>query len=542
MHRSYRFARRSFLAGIGGAFGLKVLLGNLEAMAQGVKPPPRFFAMHWPVGTIKYAFLPNGGVKPNGVGTIDTWSPILQPFKDRGLDADMSLFWGLRDFGQFNGGAHESGTAMSVTGTVCPDIRYNAGQPNDGVAGGPSWDQIILNDVKDDASTGAVSMLRPGVGYANALCDERVDLLATSPRCLSYSHKTQVIAAGQAQGKMVTEHIPLLPTLSPAQLYMELFAGLMPGGSTPENMAAARILLLQRKSVLDLCLRELDDLKSLAPASESSKIDIHADICRTIERQVSDYLNGAVELNGCMIPTPPDPAVVGQTAYTMSMEAVDNPSAADDQLHEAVGKLHCSVLLAALQCNLISTATFQWSPGTNHVSFKGLKPDNPSGFFMHHPVSHKIIGKGRETYFDAPPNPNDAALVANVEFMINVHKWYNERTADVIKTFKEATDPFGGNMLDQTVIPYFTETAMATHAVGPKAAMFFGGKALGMQHGKYVNFEEETGDRLGARPQLDFWATIAQAYFRSTDLAPYLAGRTFATTPTPIEGLWLKPT
>ena len=33
--RSYRFARRAFLAGIGGAVGLKVLLRNLEVAAQG---------------------------------------------------------------------------------------------------------------------------------------------------------------------------------------------------------------------------------------------------------------------------------------------------------------------------------------------------------------------------------------------------------------------------------------------------------------------------------------------------------------------------
>ena len=31
----YRFRRRSFLAGIGGAFGLRILLDNLEASAQG---------------------------------------------------------------------------------------------------------------------------------------------------------------------------------------------------------------------------------------------------------------------------------------------------------------------------------------------------------------------------------------------------------------------------------------------------------------------------------------------------------------------------
>jgi hypothetical protein len=153
------------LAGIGGAFGLKIMLRDFEAMAAGATSPPRFLAIHWPVGTIKYAFLPNGGVKPTGVVTLTDFSPILQPFKNKGLDTDMSLFWGLHDLGATNGaGGHEGGTPMSTTGTGCPGTRLNGGEADDGVAGGPSWDQIILNEVKDDPTTGAVAMTRPGIG------------------------------------------------------------------------------------------------------------------------------------------------------------------------------------------------------------------------------------------------------------------------------------------------------------------------------------------------------------------------------------------
>ena len=54
------FARRSFLAGIGGAFGLETLLRNMEAAAQGAGAPPRFLMMHWPVGTIRDQFIPSG--------------------------------------------------------------------------------------------------------------------------------------------------------------------------------------------------------------------------------------------------------------------------------------------------------------------------------------------------------------------------------------------------------------------------------------------------------------------------------------------------
>lgn len=536
MPKSYRFARRSFLASVGGAFGLQMLLRDFEAMAAGATSPPRFLVMHWPVGTIKHQFLPNGGVKPNGVGDITQWSPILQPFKDKGLDADMSLFWGLKDFGAANGaGGHEGGTPMAATGTGCPGTRLNGGESDDGVAGGPSWDQIILNDVKASAETGAVAMTRPGFGYANAICDQRIDAQETSTRCLSYSHKTADVPAANRPGN-VTEHVPLLPELAPAQLYTKLFSGFMPGGSTPENQAAAKLALIQRKSVLDFSLRELHRLKTLAPASEYQKIDIHAEACRKVEMQVSDLLNGnIVTPSGCKVPAAPNPSVKGQSGSSNPYGANDVPEA-DDEVHEAIGKLHAGVLLAAMQCDIITTGTFQWSPGTNHVSFKGLRPDEPSKIFMHHPISHKI-NLPREQYFDAPPG--DATLQAIVQFLANVNRWYNDKTADIINLFKSAEDPFGGSMLDSTVIPYFSEVAMTTHQRDPKAALFFGGKALGMQHGKYVNFEESNG--TGNRPHVDFWATVAQAFFRSTDPASLLGGREFATAPQPIEGFWTKP-
>src|SRR5690349_13671819 len=124
--RSYRFARRSFLAAIGGAFGLESMLNGFEAMAAGVGAPPRFLMTHWPVGTLKWAFLPNDGAKPNGVGSITKYSQILQPFADAGLQNDMTLIWGLRDVGATNGGGgHEAGTPMTTTGADCPGTRSN---------------------------------------------------------------------------------------------------------------------------------------------------------------------------------------------------------------------------------------------------------------------------------------------------------------------------------------------------------------------------------------------------------------------------------
>ena len=42
-----------------------------------------------------------------------------------------------------------------------------------------------------------------------------------------------------------------------------------------------------------------------------------------------------------------------------------------------IGKTHMEIIRTAFLCDLIRVATFQWSPGTNHVSFRDMMPNNP---------------------------------------------------------------------------------------------------------------------------------------------------------------------
>src|SRR5688500_10540323 len=99
------------MAGVGGALGLKVLLRNMEAQALGATPPPRFLLTHFPVGTLKYRF------KPEGSGSTYVTSPIVQPFETAGLRNDMTVFWGFSDGGLScpGGGGHEAGTPFATT-------------------------------------------------------------------------------------------------------------------------------------------------------------------------------------------------------------------------------------------------------------------------------------------------------------------------------------------------------------------------------------------------------------------------------------------
>jgi hypothetical protein len=519
------------MTGVGAAFGLQILLRNLESLAQGAKSPPRFLLMHWPVGTLRARYLPTGGN-----GTNYTISPILKPFETAGLRNDMIILYGFSDDESAGGGGgHEAGTPMTTTGANCPGTRRNGGEADDACAGGPSFDQIFLKNVPD--------LQRPGVGYANSICDARVDSLETSTQCLSYSYTTRSVTANS--GGNINEAVPLLPELSPAQQYMKLFSGFMPGGSTPGNMTTLAKALRMRRSVLDFALGELAEIKKLAPGAEAPKIDLHTEAIRKVELQLSDQIlkaesgtggmggAGGAASTSCTIPPAPDPNLKGKTG---SHDDYRNPATttADDAQHEQIGKVHASILRAAFVCDILRVGTFQWSPGTNHVSFKGLYPGEPNTIYMHHPLSHKPQLQNPAITNGSPPTVSpDQELYG---FLQNVQTWYNQKTADILSEFKSTKDAFGNSLLDYTIIPFVTEVAESAHTRGPKPAMIFGGKALGMQGGQFQNF-------ASGRPQQDLFVTIAQAFFgNSTPLTTNLSAEKFVKTGVSvIPGLWTKP-
>ena len=522
---SYKFARRSFLRGVGaGAVGLKVMLRNLEASAQGAKPPPRLLITHWPVGTVRPDFVPTTSTNPAVPSNVN--SPILMPFATAGLGGDMTVFFGLSTNAlRLNGGGgHEGGTVVMMTGVDAPGTRAGETEGDDAYAGGPSMDQILLKNVTALQKKGN----QAGNGFENAICDSRVDFAEISTQCLSYSYSTQAVNGVAGAG---TQTIPLLPTLRPLDLFTNLFSGFMPGGGGTGGPSADVLKALrERKSVLDFALRELGQLQTLAPKSEGSKIDAHAQAIRDIETQISGQLTGTGgPAMGCVAPMMP-PAISGGAADKGNHNDYGNPAAtkADDTLHAQIGGLHMGILKAAFVCDIIRVATFQWSPGTNHVAFQGQYPGSTTSIYMHHPVSHKIVtsdtlvtGSGRRP---------------EVQFLTNVQTWYNGQMATILADWKKTTDVMGGNLLDNTVIPFVTEVAATGHEHSPMPAILFGGKALGFKQGQQMTNIN--------RPLNDLWLTVAQAFGLSMTAAPLSAEafvRNTAGRTGPIAGLWAAP-
>jgi hypothetical protein len=148
---------------------------------------------------------------------------------------------------------------------------------------------------------------------------------------------------------------------------------------------------------------------------------------------------------------------------------------------------------------------------------------------MHHPLSHRIT----DSAFFNGARPADNTYVWDA--MVNVNRWYFQRTAEIIDDFRvqaDPQDPAGGSLLDNMVIPMITEVAEASHTREGHAAIIFGGRKLGMQGGQYRSVS-------GIHTQL--WATVAQAYL-GADAASKLAGETYVRTGVrPIDGLWEAP-
>jgi hypothetical protein len=524
---SYRIARRSFLRGVGaGGIGLKLMLRNLEASAAGMGPPPRFLMTHWPVGAIKYRFLPSA----TGTNFNFSTSPILQPFES--LKSDMIVLYGLQTSIISGGpGGHEAGTVKSSTGANSPGNRVNGGEGDDAVSGGPSWDQIFLKHVPE------LYRAASGAGYVNAICDARVDSLETSTQCLSYDYLTGPVAG--VGGGTLTQNLPLLPVLSPLALFNKLFMNFMPGGGTGgmEGNVQALNLLRARKSVLDHATNQLARLKTLCPGSELSKIDAHANAIRKIETQLSQQINsGVITPAKCTPPDMPSPTLTGKTGSKFDYKTPGTgptSAASDDSVaHAEVAKAHMGIIRTAFQCDLIRVATFQFSPGTNHVSFKGLYPGDANGIYMHHPTSHQVTS-ATDSLGSLPPA---GYRQDTINFLVNVHRWYNERMAEMLALWKTTTDIYGGNLLANTIVPYITEVAETSHSQGSMPALIFGGSNLGMIGGQYQNFEGRP------RSYNEMWLSIAQAYFKSATPLDKLPAATEKfrrpTAPGVIPGLW----
>ena len=236
----------------------------------------------------------------------------------------------------------------------------------------------------------------------------------------------------------------------------------MPNTSTgtSDDLTKARAA---KKSVLDFALKDLARLRTLAGASERQRLDAHEAIIRDMEMRLDSAPNGGDLVNGCAPGAKPtDPAGLNRFLDT-GMFGGARSGMGDQDEHKTVAQLHFGILHAALACDMTRVITFQYSPGTNHVSFQGFYPGDAKAVKLHHTQSH---------------NGSDSNTVP---FLANVTSGTPEITAAFLLTLKTSKEADGSSILDNMIIPYITEARWDHNPVNAFPVTMFGGTQAGLQ-------------------------------------------------------------
>jgi hypothetical protein len=72
------------------------------------------------------------------------------------------------------------------------------------------------------------------------------------------------------------------------------------------------------------------------------------------------------------------------------------------------------------------------------------------------------------------PDSHDPSTADVREFLTKIDPWYSERTSELLQSLLATPDIGGGNLLDNTFVPYVTEVARADHSFGDAPFVVFG--------------------------------------------------------------------
>jgi len=224
-------------------------------------------------------------------------------------------------------------------------------------------------------------------------------------------------------------------------------------------------------------------MKTLAPASQRAQLDVHESAIRAVEAEFDAV---PVDPLGCGMPTEP-PAISVSTVLDPYLNSDHIVAERDDVKHSQIGLLQLAVVKAAFTCDLTRVVTFQWSPGTNHVSFGELWPADPAVFKVHHTTSH------------------DAGSADQREFLTRVEEFYALRAANFLQDLASTQEASGdGSLLDNTLVPYLTEVAERNHSFVRMPWLLFGG--LGLNGGR--RWDNGGTERMSN----DLWMAIAERF------------------------------
>jgi hypothetical protein len=235
---------------------------------------------------------------------------------------------------------------------------------------------------------------------------------------------------------------------SPALVFSRLFGGVAPTATQsprpadPTGRLDPRLSAAAQRSILDLVSREIEAIKGMVGASERNKLDAHLTSLRDLEKTIAD-----------------PPPIAGDERTSVPTSAC-KPSlgAASDALGVAA-PLQAELIYQALACDLTRVATCVYlHSGDGNTTFPFIGVNRG-----HHGMQHDSMKLGGAVQKD----------------FNKVQSWFMSHIAALARRLK-ATPEGSGNMLDNTIIWWFSDMTHGWHGGGPWMPTFVCGKAGGL--------------------------------------------------------------
>jgi hypothetical protein len=249
---------------------------------------------------------------------------------------------------------------------------------------------------------------------------------------------------------------PLPPEIEPIKTYTRIFSSVVPAATTGDQKMAMDRAIAEQRSVLDFIKGDLDRLNARLPAAQRTKLEHHTEGLRELERAL-DRTGGPISLPG------PPPALMVNTS-------VD---------HEKVFDQYLALVKLALQLDITRVITFMYASGNSQVSMADFLPGYAAGPL--HRIAHAF-----------KPVPLIAAT-----------RWYCDKTAKYLTELNNIKEADGSSLLDNTVVPFFSEVGQY-HEHNDVPFILFGGKKFGIEGGRCLTYPGRTPS--------DVWPDVARIF------------------------------
>ncbi len=488
--RNFRLSRRTFLRGSGACLALPWLEAMLPARGRAQQSaagkPLRFIVWTLPDGVRMDAWT------PAETGAAYTTTPILKPleaYRDR-----FNLISGLANTpasvvsGDVFAGSHARATGAMLTQMP---LTFTSGN---NIKNGISVDQVIANMLKQQVPGLRLPSLEIGAVYAGATgnCEDGY----------SCAYLTNLAWAGP------TTFLP--KETNPKAVFDRLTTGGLPmpasaGTSTTPAVTGAPAASVDKatryqKSILDLVLGDITDLKKNLGQSDRDKLD--------------DYLASVDELERRVQAMTPDASGTGTTAgvpmAATSCQAIPAPQdgtylgsdrSKNVYQYPDVLQVMNDLIAFACQCDLTRVITFMSEIPLNtqtNYAFIGVNSSN-----YHDEISHH---GGNPTKLDG---------------IQKVNTFYAEQLAYLLGKLAAMTDADGSSVLDNCIILFTSEFGDGDNHYHYDLPMLVAGSAGGLfKTGRHIAYPStpdrgagavETA-RRGDMPLANLYISIMQAF------------------------------